>query len=178
LREGFLQQRLIEEQRAELADRNVRLDSALQASLDKVRQQAEELRASRERIVVAGDVERRRIERNLHDGAQQQLLALAVALNVAETRGAQDDEQRQLFQGLKAQAQEAMDELRDLAHGIYPPLLADYGLVVALEAQAKKAAIPVELNAEDIGRHGSEVEAAVYFSVLEALQNVRGRQPE
>ena len=169
---GFLQRRLIETQRAELAERNVELDSALQASLDEVRRQADELQASRARIVVAGDVERRRIERNLHDGAQQQLLAIAATLNVAETRLARDEEQRALFAGLRCQTQEALDDLRDLARGIYPPLLADHGLVAAIESQAAKAALPIDLKADGVGRYPSEVEAAVYFSVLEALQNV------
>ena len=95
-RTAFVQRRLIESQRAELADRNVELDSALRASLDEVRQQAEELRASRARIVVTADVERRRIERNLHDGAQQQLIALALRLSVAESLAGPNEEQRRL----------------------------------------------------------------------------------
>ena len=172
MRTGFLQRRLIETQRAELAEHNVRLDSALRATLDEVRRQADELQASRARIVVAGDVERRRIERNLHDGAQQQLLAIAATLNVAETRIARDEEQRLLFGRLRCQTQEALDDLRDLARGIYPPLLSDHGLVAAIEAQAGKAPLSVEVAAENVGRYASEVEAAVYFSVLEALQNV------
>ena len=172
-RTGFLQRRLIDRQRAELADRNVQLDSALRDSLDEVRRQAAELRASRTRIVVAGDVERRRIERNLHDGAQQQLLALAVQLTVAESYvGGDEQALRDLLYQVKSRAQGALDELRDLARGIYPPLLADHGLVVALESQAEKVPLPVEIRAGGIGRYASEVEAAVYFSVLEALQNV------
>ena len=171
-RTGFLQRQLIETQRAELAEHNVELDSALRASLEEVRRQADELQASRARIVVAGDVERRRIERNLHDGAQQQLLALAATLNVAEMRSARDGDQLILFEQLKRQTQEALDALRDLARGIYPPLLADHGLVAAIESQAGKAPLPVDVDAEGVGRYASEVEAAVYFSVLEALQNV------
>ena len=77
-----------------------------------------------------------------------------------------------MFARLRGQTQEALDDLRDLARGIYPPLLSDHGLVAAIEAQAKKAPIPVAVSAEDVGRYASEVEAAVYFSVLEALQNV------
>ena len=170
-RTGFLQRRVIERQRAALAAHNVELDAALRASLDEVRRQADELQASRARIVVAGDVERRRIERNLHDGCQQQLLALSATLNVAEM-SATDGEQRTLFTQLKRQAQEALDDLRDLARGIYPPLLADHGLVTALESQTRKVPLPVDVEAEGVGRYPSEVEAAVYFSVLEALQNV------
>jgi signal transduction histidine kinase len=172
-RTGFLQRRLIDRQRAELADRNAQLDSALQDSLDEVRRQAAELQASRARIVVAGDVERRRIERNLHDGAQQQLLALAVQLTVAESYVGRDEQAlRDLLFQVKCGAQGALDELRDLARGIYPPLLADHGLVVALESQAEKVPLPVECRTHGVGRYASEVEAAVYFSVLEALQNV------
>jgi signal transduction histidine kinase len=171
-RTGFLQRRVIERQRAELAEHNVELDTALRASLEEVRRQAGELQASRARIVVAGDVERRRIERNLHDGAQQQLVALAATLNACEARFAGDEEQRVLFARLKHQAQQALDDLRDLARGIYPPLLADHGLVAAIESQAGKAPLPVDVRAEGVGRYASEVEAAVYFSMLEALQNV------
>ena len=171
-RAAFAQRQLIEAQRADLADHNVELNSALRASLQQVRRQADELRASRARIVVAGDVERRRIERNLHDGAQQQLLALAVKLTVAEKLVGRDDEQRLVLAQLKSDAQEALETLRDLARGIYPSLLANHGLAVALDTQARKAPLPVRVMADAIGRYGSEVEAAVYFSTLEALQNV------
>ena len=173
IRTSFLQRRLIEEQRAELAERNVELDAALRTSLDEVRTQAQELRASRARIVVAGDVERRRIERNLHDGAQQQLVGLAVKLGLAESSVDGDPEGlRPLLSELRSDAQEALDNLRDLARGIYPPLLADQGLAAALASQARKAPLPANLSADDLGRYPSEVEAGVYFSVLEALQNV------
>ena len=172
IRTSFLQRRVIEEQRAELADRNVELDAALRASLDEVRVQAEELHASRARIVVAGDVERRRIERNLHDGAQQQLVGLAVKLGLAESRAGDDGNLQPLLAELRCDAQEALENLRDLARGIYPPLLADQGLAAALASQAKKCPLPVDLRVEGLGRYPSEVEAGVYFSVLEAVQNV------
>jgi signal transduction histidine kinase len=172
IRTGFEQRRTIEEQRSELALHNRELDAALRASLDEVRRQAQELQASRTRIVVAGDVERRRIERNLHDGAQQQLVALAVKLGVARSRAGNDEDLQVLLAQLKCDADEALETLRDLARGIYPPLLADQGLVAALGAQARKSPIPVAVSAEGIERYPSEVEAAVYFSVLEALQNV------
>ena len=132
-----------------------------------------ELRASRKRIVEAADGERRRLERNLHDGAQQQLVALSVMARLAET--AVDDDKNSamaLITQAHADAQDALENLRDLARGIYPPLLADHGLAAALEAQARKAPVPVTVEARGIGRYPQEAEAAVYFCVLEALQNV------
>ena len=132
----------------------------------------EELRASRQRIVSAQDEERRRIERNIHDGAQQQLVALNVKLGLARMLATKDlPKTEDLIDQLQHETQDALENLRDLARGIYPPLLADQGLVVALEAQAKKATVPVSVRADGIGRYDQEVEAAVYFCVLEALQN-------
>ena len=133
----------------------------------------EELRASRRRIVTAQDERAKQLERNLHDGAQQQLVALGVQLNLARRVAERDaPEMTATFDGLQAQATDALENLRDLARGIYPPLLADQGLVVALEAQARKAALPVEVEGEGIDRYPQEVEAAIYFCCLEALQNV------
>jgi signal transduction histidine kinase len=133
----------------------------------------EELRASRQRLVRAQDEERRRLERNLHDGAQQQLVSLAVQLRLAEQLvGGDPERERELLRGLQGQATEAIEDLRDLARGIYPPLLADKGLVIALEGQIRKGAVPVEVRAEGTGRYTQEVEATVYFCCLEALQNV------
>jgi signal transduction histidine kinase len=133
----------------------------------------EELRASRQRIVAAQDQERRKLERNIHDGAQQQLVALAVKANLAESMVGRDEERtRALLAQLKAEAHEALENLRDLARGIYPPLLADQGLVAALTAQARKSPIPVSVEANGIGRFPQDAEAAVYFCALEALQNV------
>ena len=133
----------------------------------------EELRASRQRLVKAQDEERRRIERNIHDGAQQQLVSLAVKLNlvdlVFDTDGPRGHE---MLAELKVEAHDALQDLRDLAHGIYPPLLADKGLGVALDAQARKSPIPVVVESDGIGRYPQEIEAAVYFCCLEALQNV------
>jgi signal transduction histidine kinase len=133
----------------------------------------EELRASRQRLVKAQDEERRRLERNLHDGAQQQLVALGVQLGLAR-RVAEKDAPAvaEMLERLQQQSGEALDDLRDLARGIYPPLLADRGLVAALEAQARRSVVPAEVRAEGVGRYGQEVEAAVYFCILEALQNV------
>ncbi|MGH2728802.1 MAG: histidine kinase, partial [Actinomycetota bacterium] len=117
-----------------LALRNVRLDSALQASLEEVRQQAAQLQASRARIVAAADAERRKIERNLHDGAQQRLVALAVNLRLARQLAASaPDDANAMLEQLGTEIQETLEELRALAHGIYPPLLADRGLAEALK---------------------------------------------
>jgi signal transduction histidine kinase len=133
----------------------------------------EELRASRQRLVHAQDEERRRIERNLHDGAQQQLVALAVKLRLAEQLADRDPAKaKAMLAQLQAEAGSALQDLRDLARGIYPPLLADRGLPAALEAQARKASVDVGVDADGVGRHPQDVEAAVYFCVLEALQNV------
>jgi signal transduction histidine kinase len=133
----------------------------------------EDLRASRQRIVAAADQARRRIERDLHDGAQQQLVALRINLGlVRQVVQTAPEEAEELLQQTEQAAASALEELRDLARGIYPPLLADLGLRAALEAQAGKAAVPVTVEAAAIGRYPQQTEAAVYFSVLEALQNV------
>jgi signal transduction histidine kinase len=133
----------------------------------------EELRASRQRLVTAQDEERRRLERNIHDGAQQQLVALAVKIRLARTLAAKDAERAQsLLEELQGETQEALENLRDLARGIYPPLLADRGLAAALEAQARKAPVPVDVEPDGISRYPQETEAAAYFCVLEALQNI------
>jgi signal transduction histidine kinase len=133
----------------------------------------EELRASRRRIVTAQDERAKQLERNLHDGAQQQLVALGVQLNLARRLAERDAPgMAATLDGLQAQTTDALENLRDLARGIYPPLLADQGLVVALDAQARKAALPVEIEGEGVGRYPQEVEVAIYFCCLEALQNV------
>jgi signal transduction histidine kinase len=133
----------------------------------------EELRASQRRIVAAQDAERRRLERNIHDGSQQQLVALTVKARLA--RGVADRDPAksvELLDQIEAELQVALDDLRDLARGIYPPLLADKGLGPALEAQARRSPLPVTVDSDSLGRYPQEVEAAVYFSCLEALQNV------
>jgi signal transduction histidine kinase len=132
----------------------------------------EDLRDSRKRIVAAQDERARKLERDLHDGAQQQLVALAVKLRLADSLVGRDDERAHaVLADLGADANDALETLRDLARGIYPPLLADRGLTEALRAQARKAPLPVEVRGDDIGRYPQETEAAVYFCVLEALQN-------
>jgi signal transduction histidine kinase len=155
-----------------LALHNVHLDSALQESLDEVRHYAEELQASRARIVAASDAARRQIERNLHDGAQQHLVALAVNVRLARKLAETDPKASaelldQLGEGLK----DAVQELRALAHGIYPPLLVDRGIEEALRSAAGRSALPTDVEASDLPRFTPEQEAAVYFCCMEALQN-------
>ncbi|MGH9243302.1 MAG: histidine kinase [Acidimicrobiales bacterium] len=156
-----------------LALHNMQLDLALQESLRELQRRAEELRASRARVVAAADAERRKIERNLHDGAQQHLVALAVTVRLAQQMAASDpDQARELLEQLGHDLQAAVQELRDLAHGIYPPVLMDRGLVAALESAATRAALPVSVSTVgELGRFPQEVEAAVYFCCLEAIQN-------
>jgi signal transduction histidine kinase len=133
----------------------------------------EELRASRQRIVSVRDEERRRLERNIHDGAQQQVVALAMKLGLARGLARKDLEKtKALLTQLQHETQDALDNLRELARGIYPPLLADQGLRAALEAQARRSPIPVTIDSDGIARYSQDVEAAVYFCTLEALQNV------
>jgi signal transduction histidine kinase len=133
----------------------------------------EELRASRQRLVAAQDEERRRLERNIHDGAQQQLVALTVKARLAQTLTERDpDRAHEIMAELQTDANDALENLRDLARGVYPPLLADKGLVAALEAQARKATVPTTVEANGVGRFTQDVEATVYFCTLEALQNV------
>jgi signal transduction histidine kinase len=132
----------------------------------------EDLRASRQRLVTAQDEARRRLERNIHDGAQQDLVALAIKLRLAETTVAADPAQTgPVFGELKADTTGALENLRDLARGIYPPLLADLGLAAALSAQASKSPLSVTVEADGIARFAQDTEAAVYFCCLEALQN-------
>ena len=162
-----------------LALHNSQLDTALQTTLDEVRKQAQALRESRARIVASGDAERRKVERNLHDGAQQHLVALAVNLRLARDIIVDDQEAGlEMLDALAGEVQETIQELRELAHGIYPPLLVDSGLVEALRAAANRNPLPVDIVAEGIGRYSSETEAAVYFCCLEALQNAAKHAPE
>jgi signal transduction histidine kinase len=132
----------------------------------------EELRESRRRIVAAQDERANKLERDIHDGAQQQLVALAVKERLAESLIGKDEERlRAMLRQLRAETELALQDLRDLARGIYPPLLADEGLTAALGSQVRRAVVPVTVEADGIARYAREVEAAVYFSVLEALQN-------
>lgn len=133
----------------------------------------EDLRASRQRIVTAQDERARALERNIHDGAQQQLVALTVKLRLAQGLVSKDPTRAVALLGeLQEETQSALEDLRDLARGIYPPLLADKGLRDALESQGRKSHLPVRVEVDGIGRYRQDVEAAIYFCTLEALQNV------
>jgi len=149
-----------------------RLDAALHESLEQLRQQADEVQASRARIVAAADAERRRIERDLHDGAQQYLVAIAVKARLIQQLARTDPAGGMaLTQDLVHDVEAALEELRTLAQGIYPPLLSSSGLAEALAAACRRMPIRVRLEAEGIGRYPPELEAAVYYCCLEALQN-------
>jgi len=155
----------LESQAAELAGWNRTLEA-------RVDEQVEELRASRTRVVLAADAERRRIERDLHDGAQQHLIGLAVHLRLTRELSDSDPAKaKELLEGLDGEIQETLEQLRDLAHGIYPPLLQDRGLADALAAAALRAPITAQVQAHSLGRYPPDVEATVYFCCLEALQN-------
>jgi signal transduction histidine kinase len=148
-----------------LALDNGRLERELRATIA-------ELRASRARIVAVGDAERRKIERDLHDGAQQRLVALLARLGGARDSVRKDPELEQELTDLGDEVVAIIDELRHLAHGIYPPELRDYGLTDGLASITQRSLQPVTLASHDVGRYRPEVEAAVYFCCLEALQNV------
>ncbi len=151
---------------AGLVLRNARLTAELIARL-------EDLRQSRQRLVQAQDEARRRLERNIHDGAQQQLVAIKVRLSLAERLIGQEPEKlKRALTQLKDDTDGAIQALRELARGIYPPLLAEGGLYVALQAQALKSSVPVTIEADDLKRYAPETESAVYFCCLEALQNI------
>ena len=151
---------------AGLVMRNVALAEQLMDTI-------EQLRASRQRLVTAQDERAKKLERNLHDGAQQQIVALTVKLRLLGQLMDRDVEKaKSMASDLQADATDALEQLRDLARGIYPPLLADQGLVAALEAQARKASVPTEVRSDGIGRYPQDIESAVYFCVLEALNNV------
>ncbi len=149
-----------------LALRNARLTGQL-------RRRVTELEASRERVLAASDDARRRLENDLDSGPQQQLVALKVKLGptrmLAERVGA--EKTAALLQQLEREAGDAIQAVRDFAGGIYPPLLEAEGLEVAIAQQTRSAAVPIDIASDGIGRYPREVEAAVYFSVLEALQN-------
>ena len=150
---------------AGLVLRNGRLTAELMARL-------EELKASRLRLVAAQDEERRRMERDLHDGAQQQLVALKIQLSLVEQLAEGGQPVAPMLAQLKQDTTDALETLRDLARGIYPPLLASEGLPTALAGHARRVSVPVEIVADGVGRYPKDLEAAVYFCCLEALQNV------
>jgi signal transduction histidine kinase len=143
--------------------------AALRTSEGQLAERAAELAASRTRLITAADEERRRLERDLHDGAQQHLVALSVLLQLARTAGPDGRD------GLLSEASDlvatAIAEIRHLAHGIYPPLLVSGGLGEALPALAARALIPVRVDLHGLGRYPPSTEAALYYCCSEALQN-------
>jgi signal transduction histidine kinase len=150
---------------ARIALENQRLAAKVQSSL-------REVRASRARIAATADRERRRIERDLHDGAQQRLVALRIKLELAEDLVRDDQEQGLVkLHALGEEVEATLDEIRSLAHGVYPSLLADRGLADALRSVAVRAPIHASVEPDGIGRYPQDVESAVYFCCLEALQN-------
>jgi signal transduction histidine kinase len=151
---------------AGLVLKNTRLTAELVQRLD-------ELQASRQRLVTAQDTERRRLERNLHDGAQQNLIALKLKIALLKNLAATDPPRAQAaLDELTGDANEAIETLRELARGLYPPILAQDGLLAAVEAQARRTPVPVEVVGGPLPRYSQETEAGVYFCVLEALQNM------
>ncbi len=162
---------VIQAQAAELAGWNHTLEA-------RVADQVRELRASRARVVAAADAARRRIERDLHDGVQPQLVALAANLRLArDLVGEEANTASEVLEELASGLTDAIAELRNLAHGIYPPLLVDSGLPEALRAAAARSSLDVQLETAGVSRCSSEVEAAVYFCCLEALQNAAKHVP-
>jgi signal transduction histidine kinase len=131
-----------------------------------------ELRAARARGVVAANDACREIERDLHDGAQQGLVSVLVKLRLARDAAPENPGLARQLHELVDQLEEVLDDLRELGHGVYPALLRDVGLSHALAAVAGRAIPPAQLDAEAVGRYSSEIEEAVYFCRLEALQNV------
>ena len=138
-----------------------------------LRARVDDLRTARQRIIAAADAERRRIERDLHDGAQQRMVAVAVTLGLAEARFASDPKSAiELISQAREEAQAAVKELRELARGIHPAVLSDHGLGPALEALASRAPVPVDVSGVPDGQLDHEVEACPYYVTAEALTNV------
>jgi signal transduction histidine kinase len=152
--------------------RTLEANEQLRRSEEALAEQAASLQASRVRLVEATDRIRRRVERDLHDGAQQRLVALGLGLRLAQDQCARDPEAAvKALAALRDELHAARAELRDLAHGVYPSVLAQHGLADALAAAADRCPVPVRLRASGIGRFPPQVEAAVYFCCAEALQN-------
>lgn len=157
--------------------------TALERAIDlneQLRTSELQLAASRRRVVHAADAERIRIERDLHDGAQQRLVALGVHLRLLESRtevGDLPDDVRADVSMLVDEIDLAVDELRELAHGIYPPLLEARGLGEALEAAARRSPAPVDVFADDVDRLDRTIESALYFTGLEAMANATKHAP-
>ena len=157
---------------AGLVLRGARLRAELEQRVEELSERAEELRASRRQLVDVQDDRRRALERDIHDGAQQHLVALAVNLRLAHTLVPRSpDRARELLAAQEQATADAVETLVHLSRGIYPPLLVEHGVTAALRAAASTSPVPVTVVAHDVGRYGPGVEAAAYFSCLEALQN-------
>jgi signal transduction histidine kinase len=140
--------------------------------VERLRASLLDLAGSRSRAIAIADETRRRIERDLHDGAQQRLIGLRIRLSIeSEALERVDPRAAEVIAGLGADVEHALDELRALAHGVYPSVLTDRGLPDALRAVARQAALPTTVDADGVGRYPTEVETTVYFACLEALQN-------
>jgi signal transduction histidine kinase len=159
-----------------LAIRNIRLTAELAARLDQIERQAHELSASRTRIVQAGEQERRRLERNIHDGAQQALVALLAKIRLARNHLARDPQLAERTLGeVQEDTRQIVEDLRELAHGIHPPILSDRGLLEAIEGRVARLPIAVVIHPDGVERgtrYSAEVEGAAYFFVCEGLTNV------
>ena len=146
----------------------------MQETLDRLRLEVGELRASRERVVLAADADRRRIERDLHDGPQQHLIALAVNLQLArQLADADPAASKALLEEMGRDVRQALDELGKLAHRIYPPLLEKGGLTVELRAAAAAAGVPTRIEVAADADYPPGVQSAVYFCCLEVLERAR-----
>ena len=154
-----------------LADAFNQMSTKLRRSLADLRDANEELRGSRDRIVTAADEARRRLERDLHDGAQQHLIAVAMKVRLARRAIDGSMPSAGLLDEVQDDLQRAVTDLRGLAHGIFPPLLASGGLQLALRTAAKMAALPTSVAFDGVGRYPPDAEATVYFCCVEALQN-------
>jgi signal transduction histidine kinase len=141
----------------------------LQAQL---RANVEELRGSRARVIEAGQRERRRLERDLHDGAQQRLVALSLNLGVLQTRLGADPEAETLLAEARTEIAVSLAELRDLARGLHPAVVSDHGLAVAVESLAARAPVPLRLEVDLDGRLDEAVEVAAYYVICESLANI------
>ena len=157
---------------AGLVLRGARLRAELAGRATELSERADQLRASLQRLVDVQDEKRRLLERDIHDGAQQHLVALAVNLRLAQTLADGSPERAaDLLAAQAPAAEEAIEALVTLARGIYPPLLASEGLTAALRAASRHTPIPVDVTATGVGRYPARLESAAYFCCLEALQN-------
>jgi signal transduction histidine kinase len=146
--------------------------AAVTASRSELAEQTDELRRSRARVVAATDRERRRIERDLHDGAQQRLIGIGIGLSRAKEVCVVDGAAAAvMLDSLRHELRVAHEELRNLAQGVYPPVLTEHGLAAALQSAADRCPLTVTVELDPVGRHHPDVEAALYFCCVEAMQN-------